>query len=123
MERAGEFDSPNDPRLVDCEQHQLAPISNVPMSHPLKTFLSGLIRGKIQDKRLIFSGAWVSVQNVLEANTVKKQRWSTKALISLVAYDNKARFVFRGDPEDPRASFMNQPINVPHIHSSFARPV
>ena len=81
------------------------------MSHNLKTYLSGLIRGKIQDKRLIFSGAWVSVQNVLDVfNASKKQHWSTKALISLVAYDSKARFVFRGDPEDPRAKFLDQPM-------------
>ena len=81
------------------------------MSHNLKTYLSGLIRGKIEDKRLIFSGAWVSVQNVLDVfNESKRQHWSTKALISLVAYDNKARFVFRGDPEDPRAKFLDQPM-------------
>ena len=111
VERAGEFDSPDDIRLATCEQGDLGPIASVPMSHNLKTYLSGLIRGKIQDKRLIFSGAWVSVQNVLDVfNASKKQHWSTKALISLVAYDSKARFVFRGDPEDPRAQFLDQPM-------------
>ena len=72
----------HDPRLATCEQDELAPIANVPMSHRLKIYLSSLIRGNIQDKRLIFSDAWVSVQNVLDAfNTVKKQHWSTKTLI------------------------------------------
>ena len=111
IERAGEFDSPDDIRLATCEQGDLGPIASVPMSHGLKTYLSGLIRGKIPDKRLLFSGAWVSVQNLLDVfNASKKQHWSTKALISLVAYDNKARFVFRGDPEDPRASLLDQPM-------------
>ena len=121
VERAGEFDSPDDPKLATCEQGDLAPIANVPMSHNLKTYLSGFIRGKIQDKRLIFSGVWVSVQNVLDVfNAEKRQHWSTKALISLVASDNKARFVFRGDPVQSR---LLGATHVPHFHSSFARPV
>ena len=60
--RAGEFDSPNDPRLATCEKDELAPIANVPMSHHLKTFLSGLIRGKIQDKRLMLIPGWDILQ-------------------------------------------------------------
>ena len=119
IERVNEFQSPEDPRLVTCEQSDLPPIADVPMSHPLKTFLSGLIRGKISNKKLLFSGVWLSVQNVLDVfNEVKHQQWSTKALISLVAHDSKARFVFKGDPEDPRAELMNQPMFPIYIRAS-----
>ena len=73
IERAGEFDSPDDIRLATCEQGDLGPIASVPMSHGLKTYLSGLIRGKIPDKRLLFSGAWVSVQNLLDVFNASKE--------------------------------------------------
>ena len=110
VERAHEFD-PDDERLVDCEQKGLAPVTEAPMSHKLKTFLSGLIRGKIPSNKIIFSGPWIFVQNVIEVfSEMKGQSWSTKALISLAYHDNKARFVFRGDPSDPRADFLNQPM-------------
>ena len=67
MERAHLLE-PDDPRLVVCEQANLAPVSDIPMSHNLKTYLSGLIKGSTPHKKIIFSCPWISAQNVAETS-------------------------------------------------------